>query len=79
MDQGPHPQHRKNLQKALRDMVTAPLSPTMLALLARLNEAERERAIKAPHSDSPKSSLETSLRSRQQSIAKEAPRPPSRK
>ena len=59
MDQGPHPQLRKNLQKALRDMVTAPLSPTMLALLARLNEAERERAIKAPHSDSPKSSLGT--------------------
>ena len=51
MDQGPHPQLRKNLQKALRDRVTAPLSPTMLALLARLNEVERERAIKVPHSD----------------------------
>ena len=72
MDQGPHPQLRKNLQKALRVMVTAPLSPTMLALLARLNEAERERAIKAPHSDSSRVPLELVAIS-SHSIAKEAP------
>ena len=41
MDRGPNEQLRKNLQKALRDTVRAPLAPTMLAMLVQLNEGKR--------------------------------------